>query len=438
VPLLLFALVLLVGLARAQGTAPQAAVPQDATMRPSADHGRVVRAYTLPPDQYEKARKFASARYKLYFIDAIWGIFVLVLLLRWKVAGTFRDLAEHCSKVRLLQAAVYSPLILGTMAVLGLPTSMYGHWLSKKNGISVQGWRSWFWDWTKEQLIGFIIGIILIWILYAVIRASERRWWFYFWLCSIPILLFVFFVSPWIIDPLFNNFEPLQPKQPELVAMIERVVRRGEMDIPPDRMYLMKASEKLNSLNAYVTGFGASKRVVVWDTTISKMDNPEIAFVFGHEMGHYVLGHIVKILMFYAVLLLILLYFGYRLIAGTIRRWGPTWRIQGIDDWASLPALLLVLSVLMFLTTPIQNAFGRYLEHQADVYGLEVTHGLVPDSQQNAARAFQILGEVGLSDPNPPRFITFWLYDHPPIPDRVSFSLQYDPWSKAGQPEFVK
>ena len=427
-----FAFALLVGAAQAQSN------PQAVTMRPSANDQRVVRAYTLPPDQYEKARKFASARYKLYFVDAIWGIFVLLLLLRWKIASGFRDLAERFSNVRFLQAVVYSPLILGTVAILGLPTSMYGHWLSRKNGISVQGWGSWFWDWTKEQLIAFVIGILLIWILYAVIRASERRWWFYFWLCSIPILLFVFFVSPWVIEPLFNAFEPLQPKHPELVSMIERVVRRGGMYIAPERMYLMKASEKLNSLNAYVTGFGASKRVVVWDTTINKMDDPEIAFVFGHEMGHYVLGHTFKILTFYAVLLLMLLYFGCRLIGRMLGRFGAAWKIRGVGDWASLPALLFVLSVLGFLTTPIQNAFSRYLEHQADVYGLEVTHDLVQDSQQNAARAFQILGEVGLSDPKPSQFITFWLYDHPPIPDRVSFSLQYDPWSKAGQPEFVK
>jgi Zn-dependent protease with chaperone function len=92
----------------------------------------------------------------------------------------------------------------------------------------------------------------------------------------------------------------------------------------------------------------------------------------------------------------------------------------------------------VFLTTPIDNAYSRHQEHQADVYGLEVTHGLVPDPQQNAAAAFQILGEVDLADPNPPPFMAFWLYDHPPIPDRIKFALEYDPWSGTGQPQFVK
>jgi Zn-dependent protease with chaperone function len=407
------------------------------TVRPT-DDGRVIRAYTLPPDQYEKARRFATAKYRLYFVEAIWGIISLFLLLHWKVGATFRDWAERLSKRRFLQAAVYSPLILGALAILGLPTSIYGQWLSKKNGISVQGWASWFWDWTKGQILGFILGILLIWILYAVIRASARRWWIYFWLCSLPILLFVFFVSPWVIDPLFNRFEPLQPKQPELVAMIEKVVNHGGMDIAPERMFLMNASEKLNALNAYVTGFGASKRVVVWDTTIAKMNNRQISFVFGHEMGHYVLGHIPKRLVFDALLSLAIFYLGYRWIGGMIRRWGPAWNIRSIDDWASLPALLLLFSVLAFVTTPIDNAYSRFQEHQADVYGLEVTHGLVPDPQQNAASAFQILGEVDLADPNPPPFMAFWLYDHPPIPDRLKFAVEYDPWSGAGQPQFVK
>ena len=113
-------------------------------------------------------------------------------------------------------------------------------------------------------------------------------------MCTLRIvIIFVIFISPIVIDPLFNKFEPLDQTNPQLVTAIQQVTHRGGMDIPRDRMFLMKASEKVTTLNAYVTGFGPSKRVVVWDTTIQHASTPETLFVFGHEMGHYVLNHIV-------------------------------------------------------------------------------------------------------------------------------------------------
>ena len=200
----------------------------------------------------------------------------------------------------------------------------------------------------------------------------------------------------------------------------------------------MGAGEKTTGLNAYVTGIGASKRIVVWDTTIAKMNTSQIVFVAGHEMGHYVLQHIPKGLTFFAALLLLFFYLGYRSIGWVLARWGGGWGIRGLDDWASLPVLLFLLSTFFFLARPVGSAFSRRLEHQADQYGLEVTHGLTPDSGQVAAQAFQVLGEVDLLDPDPNPVNVFLFYEHPSIPNRVRFSLTYDPWSKGGQGEFVK
>jgi Zn-dependent protease with chaperone function len=302
----------------------------------------------------------------------------------------------------------------------------------------VQRWGSWFWDWTKGELISFVLGIILIWLLYTVIRRSARRWWFYFWLCSLPILLFVFFISPWVIDPLFHKFQPLQQKDPTLTAGLEQMVQRAGENIPPQRMFWMGAAEKTTGLDAYVTGFGASKRIVVWDTTLAKMKTPQIVFVTGHEMGHYVLWHIPKLLTFFAALFFVLFYLGYRSIGWVLSRWGEKWRIRGLDDWASLPVLLFLIAVFVFVASPVRSAFDRHYEHQADQYGLEVTHGLTPDSGQVAAQAFQVLGEVDLADPDPNLLDVFLFYSHPPIPDRIQFCLTYDPWSKGEQGEFVK
>ena len=116
---------------------------------------------------------------------------------------------------------------------------------------------------------------------------------------------------------------------------------------------------------------------------------------------------------------------------------GSRWGLRGVDDWASLPALFILLSVFGFLSSPLTNSFTRYQEHQSDVYGLEVIHGLVPDSKQAAAHAFQILGEVNLADPEPSAFIKIWLYSHPPLKERIDFALTYDPWSKGERPQFI-
>ena len=405
---------------------------------PSAEApGRIVTAYTLPPELYRKAHTFGQVLFWGRLVDTCYSILVVLLILRWKLAAKFRDWAELLASRRIIQAAIFAPLFLLTFAVFVCPLQIARHVIGVKFGLSVQGWSSWFWDWTKGELITIVVGTIVLWTLYGVIRRSPRHWWFHFWLLSLPFLVLVIFLVPLVIDPMFHKFVPLSEKDPALAGALETMVQRAGKDIPVERMFWMGASEKSTGLNAYVTGVGASKRIVVWDTTIAKMTTPQIVAVAGHEMGHYVLNHIWKGLAFGAMLLLIFFYLGYRTIGWTLARWGSDWDIRGVDDWASLPALLLLLTLFDTCITPLGSGFSRYLEHQADQYGLEVTHGLTPDSGQVAAQAFQILGEVDLADPAPKPVDVFLFYDHPPIPDRIRFCLTYDPWSRGEVPEFV-
>jgi Zn-dependent protease with chaperone function len=337
-----------------------------------------------------------------------------------------------------VQAVIVMSLFVLALSLVQLPFDGYEHHVRLQYGLSVQQWGSWFADRGKSLLLGFLLASLLGWILYAVLRRSPRRWWFYFWLAVIPVVVFVLFVEPVWVEPLFNKFEPLTDHHPDLVTQIERVVQRAGMNIPPQRMYEMKASEKTTELNAYVTGFGATKRVVVWDTTMEHMSTPQTLFVFGHEMGHYVLGHIPKELTIILLLLLGLFYLGYRLASWMIVRYGPKWGIRELSDWASLPLLALILAALTFLATPAFNAVSRHYEHQADQYGLEVVHGLVPNASLAAAEAFQILGERSLDYPYVGRFAEFWAWDHPTIRDRMIFAQTYDPWGEGKDPEFVK
>ena len=395
-------------------------------------------SYQLPPERYQKAVSLARQEYTLYFVAVAWGILVLLVLLQTGVVARSRDAAESASPKRSLQGLIFVPALLLLLAVLHLPISIYAHRLSLQYQQSIQGWGSWFWDWTKGELLSLGLAYIVALLLLSVIRWKPRTWWLYFWYAMVPLSLFLFFISPWFLDPMFNRFTPLQQAHPELVEAIGKLTQRAGVPIRPQRMFLMEASAKTSAINAYVTGVGASKRVVVWDTTIQKTNPDEVLAVVGHELGHYVLGHTWKGFVFFTGGLLVGLYAAYRALQWVLARWGKSWGLHGQDDWAAMAVLLLIFHVLEFAGTPIANAFSRMQEHAADVYGLEVTHGILPNSQQVAAQSFQKMGDIDLADPNPSKFITFWLYSHPPLGERLEFAHNYDPWSKGESPKYVK
>ncbi|HEX3094554.1 MAG TPA: M48 family metallopeptidase [Candidatus Angelobacter sp.] len=394
--------------------------------------------YTLPPDKLAKSKALYDLRGKLRIIGTIYGFAVLLVLLYLGVVARYRDWAEKATKFSLLQALIVIPLFMLTTTLLDLPLDAYEHSVSRQYGLSVQGWGSWISDVGKGFLVGAVISVVLLWLMIVIIRKSPRRWWFYFWFPAYAMFVLIIYGGPWFIDPLFNKFEPLEKNNPALVRHIEELTARSSLTIPRQRMFLMLASEKTNELNAYVTGFGASKRIVVWDTTIQKMSPPETLFVVGHEMGHYVLNHIIYGLLLLAIGLLIALYVIYLVSGWMLRRFGLRWHIRELGDWAALPMIFLILIIVGFFSSPIANSISRQMEHDADVYGLEVTHGINANSQEAGAHAFQVLGEVSLVYPHPSRFVTFWYGSHPSIPDRVPFAHNYDPWSKGEQPKYVK
>ena len=394
--------------------------------------------YRLSRERYEKAVSYSRTGYTLYFISYFLSAIVLLLILRLGSAAKFRDIAEAASDKKWVQCLVFVPLLILLTDLFELPIRIYWHALSLRYQQSIQPWGSWIGDWSKEEALSVGLAVLLVFVLNFAMRKSPRRWWFYFWLAALPILLFFFFISPWFIDPLFNHFEPLAKGHPQLVNSIETLTQRAGVPIPRERMFVMKASEKTNQINAYVTGIGASKRVVIWDTTIQKTSTDEALFILGHELGHYVLGHVAIGFFFFAVSLLLALYVMYRALHWSLHRWGAQWKIRGPEDWVAIAVFLLWLEILSFISSPIANGFSRMQEHAADVYGLEVIHSIVRNSEEVAAHGFQVMGDLDLSDPNPPAFITFWLYSHPPLAERLVFAHAYDPWSKGEPPKYVK
>jgi len=381
--------------------------------------------YHLSPEKYQKAIAYSRAGYRLYFLSVFWNLAILLFLLYSGFFAKLRHFAESRTRGHSFQAAIIVPLLFALLALLHLPIRLYWHHLSLYYQQSIEPWAPWLWDWTKAQLLEIGLALLVVTLLFALIRSRPRSWWLFAWLGAIPLSLFLGFITPWYVDPLFNNFRPLQESHPQLVQSIGELSRRAGIPISPDRMFLMDASAKTNAINAYVTGLGASKRIVIWDTSIRKTRPEELLFIVGHEMGHYVLGHVLKGFAYFLALLFVALFFAHRLLQWAISRWGPRWGIRGQSDWAALGILLLLLNVMGFFGEPVGNAISRIQEHAADAYGLQLIQGFFPNANEVAAHSFQVLGEEDLDDPDPPKFIVLWLYSHPPLNDRLQFARNF-------------
>ncbi len=413
---------------------PQAAPPASPQSQAHPASAPPPTTYTLTPERRAQAIAYSRSVYILYFLGSLVSIGIYLLLWRARIAETFRSWARKISCRHIVQCLIFVPLFVAAATLLNLPLDFYsGYVLEHRFGLSTQGLASWLGDWGKSLAITAVAGVIVAWIFYAVVRRSPRRWWFYFWLISIPLVLTFILVEPYVIEPLFYKFTPLEKTQPALVERIEAMLKHAGIAIPPARIFEMDASSRTKAVDAYVSGLGSSKRVVVWDTTLRKMGPDELLLVLGHETGHYALYHIPKEFALDEAVALIFFFLGFFAVNWLVERAGPLAGVEGMGDLASLPLVLIVLTALVFLSDPAVNGISRHFEHQADQFGLEVAYGIVPDPNAAEVRAFQILGDEDLADPEPSPFIKFWLYTHPPLDDRIRFAATYKPWAE-GKP----
>jgi STE24 endopeptidase len=434
----LVVMLVVVGFAAGAGAA-RAATATEARAAQVAEHDTT--AYTLPQEKLAKAVGFDRMERTFDVGTTVWLPISLVLLLASGAVARMRDGAVRLSGNRWLQGFAFTFMALLAAGVLELPWWIYGHHLSLGYGISVEGWGSWLCD--KATLFALLWGIGGLWVMLVswLMRRSPARWWLLLWAPAILGVLAGVLMTPYVFDPLFNKFEPLAQSDPALVERLEQVVARSGMAIPPERMFLMQASAKSTTLNAYVTGFGPSKRVVVWDTTVAKSTPDEIAFIFAHEMGHYVLGHVALGVELSCIALLPWFWLGYHGQRYLLGRYGKVWKISSQTDrlqtdWGALVVLALVLLVVSDLSDPLANRISRWMEHNADVYGQEAVHGIVADPQAVGARSFQVLGEDSLEDPTPHPLYEWWFGTHPTTEFRAAFARAYDPWTAGEQPKF--
>jgi STE24 endopeptidase len=363
----------------------------------------------------------------LYFVGAGWGFAVMAVLLLTPASRKIRDTAARVSPRPFVVAMVYIAILTVVVTIIDFPLSYYsGFVVPHQFDLTDQTFTAWIADQAKALGVGLVISAIVGALALLVIR-RFRQWWLPMWIGSIPLILLMVVIQPIVLDPLFNKFEPLRNAQLRR-KLLDLASRAG---IEGSRVYQVDKSKQTKTLNAYVNGIGPTNRIVMWDTLLAEMTEDEVLAVMGHEMGHYVLRHMWKGL----AISLALSFFGF-FIAQQIhdrglRRWGSQWGLTGPGDPASLPWLLLILLTGTFLSSPLAAAISRSMEHEADVFALELTHLNEP-----MAGAFVKLAENSKRDPSPHPFIEFWRYSHPPIARRIPFALSYKPW-ETGRPNEV-
>jgi len=377
------------------------------------------------PEPSEKAVSYYRSGILLWIVNVLWGLLIPALFLFTGFSARIRDWARRIGRWWFLTIGVYFAIFLIINFVIDLPLSYYqGFAREHAYGLSNQTLGKWFVDEIIGLLIGIVAGFLFLWIPFLLLKKSPRWWWLYTGLLAIPFLILSILVTPILIEPLFNKFGPMKNK--ELEAKILQLAERA--GIEGGRVYEVAKSEDTKTLNAYVTGFGATKRIVLWDTTIAKLDEDELLFVMGHEMGHYVLGHVWKTILFLSLLIIVTLYAIHRTAGWLINKFHRRFGFTELSDIASLPLIILLLSAYFLIVGPIALAFSRHNEHEADRFGLEITQ-----NNRAAATAFVKLQEENLSVPRPNVLVKLWQASHPTLGERIDFANEYRPWER-GEP----
>ncbi|KZZ84545.1 M48 family metallopeptidase [Bacillus sp. SJS] len=360
----------------------------------------------LLSEQYSKIKDF------LFFVTAPFEWFLFLVMLITGLARKFQHWAEGTSRFFAVRTAIFWFWVSLVISTVSLPVEYISYYLSKSYHISTQSFPSWM----KDQLIDFwtnyAIMVLIVGVLVFLIRKFHKRWWLAAWALSVPFSLFMMFLQPVVLDPLYNDFYPLKNK--ELETEILEVAKRA--DIPAEHVYEVNMSEKTNSMNAYVTGIGSNSRIVLWDTTLEKLDEKEILFIMAHEMGHYVMKHIYIGIGGYLLLSFAGLFLVKQLMEWLISQRGKRLNIQSSGQLAAMPLFFLLIGVLSFASSPLTNAVSRMQEKSADMYAIEMTR-----NKESAVQSFQALTKSSLSRVNPPELVKQFSYTHPTMAERITY-----------------
>ena len=425
--ILLLSLCWLVPAAHAEGPGgrdlpPGLQIPDAARPGPQFDVDRATEAYLdlLSPAQRTQSDAYFEGGYWIRLWQLLYGFGVAAVLLFSGLSRRMRDLARRLARWRWLQTTLYAVFWLLAGFVLDLPLTVYTDFVREHQyGLATQDFAGWFGDQIKALVVTLVVAPLMLALLYGAVRRAGARWWIWASGISFVFLLFTIMLSPVFVEPLFNTYKPL--RDGEMRQSILSLAHANQ--IPTDNVVEFDASKQTTRISANVAGFAGTTRVALNDNLIEKTSLPEIKAVMGHEMGHYVLNHSLRLTIYLALVLTFGFWFVHRLMDASLARWGARFGLEDRADPAALPLAVAILGLFFFLATPITNSIVRQAEAEADAFGLNAARE--PNGFAMAAMRLSTYRKI-----HPGALEEIVFYDHPSGYARVHASMQ---WLKENQ-----
>jgi STE24 endopeptidase len=405
------------GLSGASPAPATLVVPPAAQPGPAFSAEAATEAYLaqLPPAVTARSTAYFEGTYWLILWDFLLAVAVSLLLLNLRWSSKMRQLAERLTRFRFLQAVLYWSQYLVITYVLGFPLAAYeGYFRERQYGLSNLSFGAWLGEEGKGLLVSLLLGGLAVALLFAIVRRLPKTWWIWGAVASVALVVIGIVIGPVFLQPLFNT--PKKLSDPRITAPILSLARAN--GIPAQDLYEIDASKQTNRMSANVSGLAGTMRITLNDNLIRRGAPEEIQAVMAHEMGHYVLNHIPKMIQFLLILIVAMFALLRWSLDWALGRWGDRWQIHGVGDPAVLPLVALVASLFFFALTPLVNTFIRTQEHEADLYGVNASRQ--PDGFAQAALH---LAEYRKLSPTPLEEALF--YDHPSGRNRIHRAMQW-------------
>ena len=370
---------------------------------------------TVPPEERAKSDAYFEGGYWLILWNFLMVAAISIFLLQSRISANLRDLVEHTTRFQSLQVILYAIPYVITFATLSFPLTVY-QWFYRehKYGLATQPFASWFREQIQMLIIALIAASLVLVIFYAVFRRAPRSWWIWGAIAGVCLSMFGTLIAPVYIEPIFNTYKALE--DPAVRDPILDMARANE--IPVQHVFVVDASRQTTRISANVAGLFGTTRIALNDNLLRECTLPEIREVMAHEIGHYVLNHGGKLITYHGVFFLIVFALTSFLFNMAVRKCGQRWRVRGISDVAGLPLLSLILSVLVFLATPLINTAVRVTEREADAFSINMARE--PDGMAKVALK---LGKYRKLDPGP--LEEFIFYDHPSGRARIRMAMDW-------------
>jgi STE24 endopeptidase len=407
-------------------------VPPEALPSAHFDALAATNAYLaqIPAEKTARSDAYFEGGYWMILWDFFYGVVVALLLLNLRWSARMRDLAERVTRFKPIQTFIYWLQYLLLTSILIFPLSVYEDYFREhKYGLATQTFGPWMGDQLKNIAVNLVLGGLLAMMLFGIVRRLPRTWWIWSAVATLLFMIFTVLIAPVYIIPIFNKVTRLD--DPKIVDPILSMARAN--GIPAKDVYTIDASRQTTRMSANVSGFANTMRITLNDNLLRRGSPEEIEAVMGHEMGHYVLHHIYKDILFFTIVIVLFFAYLYRGFNWALERWGEKWQIRGVGDNAVLPLAVLLLLIVGFVLTPIFNSWTRTQEYEADMYGLNTSRQ--PDGFAQAAIH---LGEYRKMNPGP---IEEWIFfDHPSGRNRIYAAMRWKAENLnlfAGAPAFI-